>query len=116
MNVYLQYTIRFIAMLAITLPLMAQAGTTLQGGVCGSVTDCVAGLECVTGRCNCTTDADGDGTVSAACGGDDCDDNDAGRYPGSAEICDGRNVDEDCNDSTSGNRDNDGDGQQDWNC
>ena len=33
-------------------------------------------------------DLDGDGSVSIACGGDDCDDTDRNRYPGNAEVCD----------------------------
>jgi hypothetical protein len=53
------------------------------------------------------TDEDGDGFASAACGGDDCDDADATRYPGAVEICDGD--DEDCDDATLG-PDRDGDG------
>jgi len=48
---------------------------------------------------NCADD-DGDGHRAAACGGDDCDDADASRYPGATETCDGD--DEDCNDTTYG--------------
>ena len=56
-------------------------------------------------------DADGDGLDSYLCpGGDDCDDNDASRYPGATEVCDANGNDEDCNDATFGNQDNDGDG------
>jgi hypothetical protein len=39
-------------------------------------------------------DADGDGHVSAAYGGDDCDDSDRDRFLGNPEICDGK--DNDC--------------------
>jgi alpha-tubulin suppressor-like RCC1 family protein len=53
-------------------------------------------------------DLDGDGYEAVACGGDDCDDNDATRYPGATEICDGN--DEDCNDATFGFVDADMDG------
>lgn len=62
-------------------------------------------------------DADHDGhvdyrvVVSTAVGaprGDDCDDSDASRYPGAAEIANTR--DEDCNPTTIGTRDADGDG------
>ena len=76
-----------------------------RGAVCGS-----------ENFCTCTTDADGDGLKSIACGGNDCDDNDASRYPGAAEICDRYGHDEDCNESTYGNNDNDGDGHIDMAC
>ena len=56
-----------------------------------------AGRRCMTG---CTTDADGDGHRSIACGGDDCDDNDAQRYPNNPEICDAAGHDEDCDPCT----------------
>jgi hypothetical protein len=55
-------------------------------------------------------DLDGDGHVSIATGGDDCDDSDAGRYPGNAEVCDATNRDEDCDMATFGPLDQDGDG------
>lgn len=55
------------------------------------------------GGSSCTDDADEDGYISEACGGDDCDDNDAFTNPGMDEICDDNidnncdgNVDEDC--------------------
>jgi hypothetical protein len=52
-------------------------------------------------------DADGDGFPSAACGGADCDDTDAARFPGATEICDAD--DEDCDPTTFGpDRDRDG--------
>jgi hypothetical protein len=54
------------------------------------------------------TDADGDGHGSAACGGDDCDDDDANRFPGNVEVCDASH-DEDCDEATLGvDRDRDG--------
>ena len=72
-------------------------------------------LVCRT-RCELEPDADGDGAVAAACGGDDCDDADANRYPGNAEVCDGAGHDEDCDDTTFGDRDRDGDGAIDARC
>jgi len=53
-------------------------------------------------------DVDGDGRDAVACGGDDCDDTDASRFPGNDEVCD--TDDEDCNDATFGFVDADGDG------
>jgi len=41
-------------------------------------------------------DADGDGYIADACGGDDCDDADDEVNPGAAEVCDGTGADEDC--------------------
>lgn len=62
------------------------------------------------------TDKDGDGAVAATCGGTDCDDNDPGRHPGRIEVCDPNHIDEDCDPSTCGARDVDGDGHIDINC
>jgi hypothetical protein len=61
-------------------------------------------------------DVDGDGHSSVACGGDDCDDNDARRYPGNPEVCDAEDLDEDCNPATFGDRDADRDGFVDAAC
>ncbi|MBL8679967.1 MAG: putative metal-binding motif-containing protein [Myxococcales bacterium] len=47
-------------------------------------------------------DMDNDGHPSAACGGDDCDDNNARRSPSAREICDSMGTDEDCNPCTVG--------------
>jgi hypothetical protein len=52
-------------------------------------------------------DEDGDGVASVSCGGRDCDDANAERYPGATEVCD--DDDEDCDDATVGT-DGDGDG------
>ncbi len=66
-------------------------------------------------RENVNCDADGDGVDSVECGGGDCDDSDRNRFPGNTEVCnEGR--DEDCDQSTGGNRDSDGDGYPDWTC
>ena len=46
----------------------------------------------------------------STCGGDDCDDGNANRYPGNVEVCDAEGVDEDCDPSTLGG-DLDGDGR-----
>jgi hypothetical protein len=59
-------------------------------------------------------DQDGDGVLSLACGGADCDDHDADRFPGNVETCDdgaGGAHDEDCDPSTFGALDADGDGE-----
>ena len=61
-------------------------------------------------------DADHDGRDNLLCGGDDCDDADATKYPGNNEVCDADGHDEDCNPSTYGLRDADGDGYYDYKC
>jgi hypothetical protein len=61
-------------------------------------------------------DQDGDGSESTGCGGDDCDDTDPHRFPGNSEICDAEGHDEDCDPSTFGVRDTDGDGADDARC
>jgi len=55
-------------------------------------------------------DDDGDGHASSDCGGFDCDDADATRFPGAPEVCDSVGHDEDCNSDTFGDLDSDGDG------
>jgi hypothetical protein len=75
-------------------------------------TACLATQTCneAEQRCEqCRTDADGDGHISMECGGDDCDDNDPDRFPGNTEVCDDANHDEDCDPTTYGERDMDGD-------
>jgi hypothetical protein len=54
-------------------------------------------------------DFDGDGFTDIACGGDDCDDHDANRFPHNPEVCDSAGHDEDCDLTTYGS-DGDGDG------
>jgi alpha-tubulin suppressor-like RCC1 family protein len=71
--------------------------------------------ECVT-VCEVTEDADGDGSIAIACGGDDCDDADANRFPGNVETCDLEGHDEDCDETTIGDRDSDNDGFVDARC
>ncbi|MCB9603067.1 MAG: putative metal-binding motif-containing protein [Sandaracinus sp.] len=66
--------------------------------------------------CTACVDADGDGRASAACGGDDCDDDDPNVFRGNREICDPAGVDEDCDPSTVGDRDADRDGYEDVTC
>ena len=55
-------------------------------------------------------DFDGDGVDAAQCGGTDCDDLDPVRSPAAREICDAENKDEDCDPTTFGTKDVDGDG------
>lgn len=77
-------------------------------------TACVAGTPI---DCACADpDVDGDGSDSMACGGLDCDDADPGRAPGSPEICDLGDKDEDCDPATYGTRDGDSDGHVDNRC
>jgi hypothetical protein len=72
---------------------------------------CLLGaLPCAAASCDeaadmCETgceDADGDGHPDAACGGDDCDDDDDQRFPGNNEVCDLTSHDEDCDPCTVG--------------
>ena len=70
-----------------------------------------------TPDCTNNPDADVDGAIDAACGGDDCDDNDPNRYPGNTEVGDLGGHDEDCDPKTFGERDADGDGYyNNWDC
>lgn len=77
---------------------------------CDEVTD-----RCLT-VCDSTPDADHDGVNAIACGGSDCDDTLAQVHPGAPELCDGANLDEDCDPTTHGERDVDGDGHDDAAC
>jgi hypothetical protein len=88
-----------------------------QGCVRAAVaTPCLAGQTCDETADRCLTacevdpDADDDGHDAIECGGDDCDDGDARRAPGNVEVCDDENVDEDCDPTTVGDLDFDGDG------
>ncbi|MCB9600128.1 MAG: hypothetical protein H6722_01820 [Sandaracinus sp.] len=68
------------------------------------------------GPCAFDPDADGDGYDAVDCGGNDCDDTNASVHPGATELCDPEGVDEDCDPSTFGVRDADGDGTIDARC
>lgn len=57
---------------------------------------CREAAESCSTNCGLTNDADKDGSVAAECGGDDCDDSDANRFPGNREVCDEEGHDEDC--------------------
>ena len=81
----------------------APADACLAGQTCDE-----SSAHCLT-DCDVTGDADGDGHASIDCGGDDCDDADATRFPGNTEVCDAMMHDEDCDPSTFGAKDADGD-------
>jgi hypothetical protein len=93
------------------------------GGICVPTPGCIAGVQscdeeldrCFT-DCDATEDADGDGARAIECGGNDCDDANPDRRPGEIEVCDVAEVDEDCDPSTYGFRDMDGDGLGDAAC
>lgn len=97
----------------------APAGS-LRRCVAGTPVRCAGGLLCNEAANQCPVpdrdDDDGDGHDSIATGGQDCDDQDPRRYPGNAEICDADGRDEDCDFSTGGLRDSDGDGHHDDAC
>ncbi len=82
---------------------------------CVATPVCAAPLVCDEAMSSCVRptcdapDADRDGHDAVECGGDDCDDGDALRSPGRTEVCDVSH-DEDCDPSTVGTVDADGDG------
>ncbi|MBX3245994.1 MAG: hypothetical protein KF901_02290 [Myxococcales bacterium] len=87
---------------------------------------CVMGTSpCDTGGCDeardrcvdcARPDADGDGYDDVLCGGNDCDDANPAVNPGALEVCDPEGIDEDCDPSTFGDRDEDGDTYVDARC
>ena len=85
-----------------------------RGCVLG-VSPCTDACDEAADACETCVDADRDGRPSAACGGDDCDDDDPHRYPGNTEVCDREGRDEDCDPTTLG-PDRDGDGYVDQAC
>ncbi|MFO0684656.1 MAG: putative metal-binding motif-containing protein [Sandaracinus sp.] len=85
-------------------------GPCLGGQTCDENAD-----RCVT-NCAVARDADGDGADAMECGGTDCDDANAAYHPGATEVCDPAHADEDCDPSTFGVRDADGDGAPDARC
>jgi hypothetical protein len=100
---------------------------TCDAGTCarGTAMHCDDHVACTVDSCSETLracvyrvpDEDGDGVGAATCVdgtgtplGTDCDDTNAARAPGNPELCDADGVDEDCNASTLGGRDDDADG------
>ena len=74
-------------------------------GCLGGISPCRHGEFCreLAQRCEMPCeDRDGDGHTAVHCGGDDCDDNDANRFPGNVEIQDAQDHDEDCDVNTHG--------------
>ncbi len=97
----------------------------------GTPPACSDGIRCTIDACDETLDecvsvppdADGDGHADSECldadgtpFGEDCDDNDPLAFPGNAEVCDPDDRDEDCDPTTIGERDADGDGYLDAAC
>ncbi len=87
-----------------------------QGCVPAETPACREGMSCDEREDECRTmcdidpDADDDGVDAAECGGEDCDDSNPDVHPGLEEVCDGADLDEDCNPSTFGTLDADEDG------
>ncbi len=91
-------------------------GCVSEGARCMPTQECdEAGARCVT-HCELMPDADGDGYQDISCGGEDCDDSDPDTHPGAPEVCDDADHDEDCDPTTYGTRDLDGDGFDDAQC
>ena len=96
---------------------MCQSGQCASGeSPCTTDRECDEEAAACSTLCSAGTDADGDGALAAECGGSDCDDTDPERYPGNTEVCDVDDRDEDCDPSTFGFRDSDGDSAPDASC
>ncbi len=94
------------------------AGADARGCVAGDA-PCADACDEESGSCSdcdAAPDADGDGAVARACGGNDCDDDDPSVNPSAVEVCDADGVDEDCDPVTFGFRDQDMDGTPDATC
>ncbi len=87
-----------------------------EAGPCSGDQRCDEGGDACLASCEVDPDADGDGQRAVACGGTDCDDTDPNRYAGNTEVCDPMGHDEDCDPTTFGFRDADGDGEPDARC
>ncbi|UJR85626.1 MopE-related protein [Sandaracinus amylolyticus] len=100
----------------------SSASADARGCIEPARTGCLEGQICDGEARTCTTDcaviddADGDDAIAMECGGDDCDDSDDQRFPSATEVCDVSGRDEDCNASTFGFRDADGDRFGDATC
>jgi hypothetical protein len=87
-----------------------------SGATCVAPASCDETLRRCVSDCASAPDADGDGHASIDCGGDDCDPHDPLRFPSNPEVCDDAHRDEDCDPTTLGARDSDGDGAIDAAC
>lgn len=83
---------------------------------CGAGTTCDEDQDACLTMCEVDADADDDGVDAVECGGLDCDDSNPDAYPGQQEVCDDHDVDEDCDPSTFGSLDADGDGKVSGEC
>lgn len=97
------------------------AGADARGCVaarppCGVDTTCSEDQDACLTACEVDADNDDDGVDGVQCGGDDCDDADPEVHPGRQEVCDDADVDEDCDPSTFGSLDADGDGEVSREC
>ena len=100
-----------------------EGGAPVTRGRCGSGDKpCKNCNESFKKCADCDFDGDGfdvpsgESGLRSVCRGNDCDDNDANRYPGNTEVCDLAGYDEDCDPTTVGSKDVDGDGFIDSDC